>query len=430
MIAWRLLGKDERKDLKDWQLDLLKRTFPGRDELIDFILHDSLLMDLVSSFDQKMEPHQVPWSFLSSLAYRGCFFQFRRLIQFGLSPHVTDDDCGYGRYNLVHSAAEGGQAEIIKYLIEQKVDLECFDIANQTPLMKAVMSGSVEAARLLIHHGASLEEYSDIFARTPLGLAIMIGDLDMAKMLIDEGADYNEESYNNIAAESGDIEMFDFVDQLDSDWCWDDTLNSAVKSDSPAMVRYLLSQGHTNFRHSPICEAIRNNSLEMIQFLLSKEILDFFPPGAPRPSVPWPDMFEDIVECNDQAVKDWAVKTARELGLFLCDSSALFGVYSDAMLPMVKKIVEFGANVDVKDEKENTPLLIAAKNNCIEIARFLLDNQAYVDQRNQMRETALSIATENNFQELAALLIKHGARRSVPPTEDNPDGWEECDIVF
>jgi len=68
----------------------------------------------------------------------------------------------------------------------------------------------------------------------------------------------------------------------------------------------------------------------------------------------------------------------------------------------------------VEKKSKQTPLLVATKNNCIEIVRLLLAYGADANQRRgsglfKSGETALSIAAERQAEELVDILSQHGA---------------------
>ena len=56
-----------------------------------------------------------------------------------------------------------------------------------------------------------------------------------------------------------------------------------------------------------------------------------------------------------------------------------------------------------------TPLYLAAQNNCLEVARFLLNSGALVDSRSTTGSTPLHIAAEKGTVAIASLLLSHKA---------------------
>ena len=77
----------------------------------------------------------------------------------------------------------------------------------------------------------------------------------------------------------------------------------------------------------------------------------------------------------------------------------------------VRYLLENGANVNVRDRNDYTPLHIAVKNNALKIVQLLLQYGADVNAAPKWfyRKTPLHIAVRNRNYELVELLIKHGA---------------------
>ncbi len=55
---------------------------------------------------------------------------------------------------------------------------------------------------------------------------------------------------------------------------------------------------------------------------------------------------------------------------------SLFAAALNGNLPVVRKLVADGANVNVKNQKGETPLLAAAANGHLEVAKFLIASGA------------------------------------------------------
>jgi len=92
----------------------------------------------------------------------------------------------------VHDAASYGELPIVKWLLQQGLDVNAFDEDYPTPpLAIAAAEGCVDVARLLIESGAALDTSDSV--RNPLLSAIVGGNSDahaeVAKLLIDRGID-------------------------------------------------------------------------------------------------------------------------------------------------------------------------------------------------------------------------------------------------
>jgi ankyrin repeat protein len=78
-------------------------------------------------------------------------------------------------------------------------------------------------------------------------------------------------------------------------------------------------------------------------------------------------------------------------------------------LEEVKVLVAKGVDVDLRDQKKRTPLILAAHNGHTPIVEFLLDSGADVNAEDGDDKTALLYASKRSFNETVALLLEKGA---------------------
>jgi 26S proteasome non-ATPase regulatory subunit 10 len=156
------------------------------------------------------------WSPLASAAGAGHVEIMQELLGAGADANVANDN---GALPLHHHK---GRVAVISALLPHTRDVNCRDALGTTPLIRAVQTGSVEAARALIDAGASvtqplrngecvslcitlfrsrwqacLSRYDDARGRpclsragdTPLHVGCEAGHLDVCKLLIESGAD-------------------------------------------------------------------------------------------------------------------------------------------------------------------------------------------------------------------------------------------------
>jgi uncharacterized protein len=71
---------------------------------------------------------------------------------------------------------------------------------------------------------------------------------------------------------------------------------------------------------------------------------------------------------------------------------------------MVSRLLDKGAKVNARAPNEQTPLMLAAKNGNITIAKLLLNAKADTELKDQHGETALTLARKDNNTDLARLL--------------------------
>jgi ankyrin repeat protein len=121
-----------------------------------------------------------------------------RLISIGSNAESEKPEDGH---SSLHAAAEEGNAEIIKLLLEAggKSKLNTFDYIAETPLMKAVKKNSFEVARLLIDAVADVNANDeDRIGDTALKEAVYKGEVKMVKLLLEANADPTIEGWMRV----------------------------------------------------------------------------------------------------------------------------------------------------------------------------------------------------------------------------------------
>lgn len=89
--------------------------------------------------------------------------------------------------------------------------------------------------------------------------------------------------------------------------------------------------------------------------------------------------------------------------------SAVLGAAAKGDMNAVRALVAQGTDVDTKDEKGWTPLVLAAWNGHAEVTKFLLSAGARVDGRTDLSATALMAAAEKGDAETVKVLLAAGA---------------------
>jgi ankyrin repeat protein len=87
-----------------------------------------------------------------------------------------------------------------------------------------------------------------------------------------------------------------------------------------------------------------------------------------------------------------------------------FATYKHDSLAFVKYLIEQkGANVNIKDDYEQTPLVEAVKIGCATVCRYLIDNGADVNAKDVNDRTALMEAAWRGYLNICQLLVEHDA---------------------
>lgn len=101
-------------------------------------------------------------------------------------------------------------------------------------------------------------------------------------------------------------------------------------------------------------------------------------------------------------------------------SILMIAIYYNVNLEIIKNLIIIGANVNIKDENKNTPLLYAALYyNNPEIIDLLINSGADINNRNILGANAVMIALYNNNIEVFDRIIKRGGDVNC----QNNGGW-------
>lgn len=101
-------------------------------------------------------------------------------------PNLAETDTPFGTWLQV--AAAHGQTDIVKYLVEYRMDInKSTGISDGGPIKSAAFKGHLDIVKLLYDNGAVLDVSEAV--KNPLFAAIYNGHIDIAKYLIDKGID-------------------------------------------------------------------------------------------------------------------------------------------------------------------------------------------------------------------------------------------------
>lgn len=135
---------------------------------------------------------------------------FQLLLDYGANPIIPKMARIRG-LNLLHVAVKGQHKDIIRILIDHRLDIEDADNLGQTVLHLACQSGSVEIVRLLLETGTQIDKQSSS-GLAPLHYAVEAGHGNVVKQLLDCGAKFHilnrqQESLLHIAVRNNNADL-------------------------------------------------------------------------------------------------------------------------------------------------------------------------------------------------------------------------------
>ncbi|XP_059474055.1 uncharacterized protein LOC132195835 [Neocloeon triangulifer] len=271
---------------------------------------------------------------------------------------------GWKGRTALHWAAAKGHIAVAEFLLSQGADVNTRDDDNESPLTLAASFSSAEMCRFLVENGADLSVV-DKFGDDSLHLACFSGKLDTIKYLL---------GLNGFSVEK-------------KGWKGRTALHWAAAKGHIAVAEFLLSQGaDVNTRdddnESPLTLAASFSSAEMCQFLVEN--------GA------------DLSAVNEDG------------------NDSLHLACLNGKLDNVKYLLGLnGFSVEKKNWKGRTALHLAAAKGHIAVAEFLLSQGAEVNARDDDNETPLTLAASFSGAEMCQILVENGADLSAVDGRDS-----------
>ncbi|KUJ60070.1 hypothetical protein AR687_20160 [Flavobacteriaceae bacterium CRH] len=111
-----------------------------------------------------------------------------------------------------------------------------------------------------------------------------------------------------------------------------------------------------------------------------------------------------VAFANVSMASNHKVVVKEQVEVSVYDATPLNVAISKGDIEVVKKFIEYGANVNEKSEDDLSPLMVAARYNKVEIIKVLLASGARPSDKNEKGYTALKYAQLSNATDAIALL--------------------------
>ena len=296
----------------------------------------------------------------------------------------------------VADAAMKGDLAAVQSLLPDKADVNAPQADGATALQWAAYRDDLEMAGILIAAGANAKTPNREGA-TPLYLASLHGSAKMIAKLLDAGADPNElgpegETPLMLTARSGNIAAMQLLLDHHADVNAKDKIRNttalmwATEQSHPEAVKFLLAHGADP---GAVTEIDTRNSRNNLANTVKQRLNGAFGVNGQR-------------NRRDAALR---AAEARKSPNGEASPEDDFASFFRRPAP--------------KDGGGLTALAYAARENCIECAKALVESGADVNQRTKYGWTPLLVATQNRHYKLAAYLLAHAADPNIP----NNGGW-------
>ena len=339
-----------------------------------------------------------------------------------------------GNVPLVEAVGRG-QTTVVKFLLDNKADINAVD-HGLSAINRATENGNKEMVELLLDRGANVNDIhsnqSDQYA--PLHVAAVYGYKSIAEVLLAHKADVNIKTKSgltplHIASEKGfkafaELLLANRADVAARDNSGATPLYSAIGSGNKPTVELLLAaksdvNAKTQNGMTPLIKAAQSGQFEIARLLLEKGA-DVNAKCDSGVNTGWSPLHFALPGNRNDLVKlflDSGAETNPKVSYSFTLPSGSSGQYqriaplSMAVVRGQKETVELllghKADVNAREDSDNTPLLWAVFQNQPEIAQLLLENGADVNAQNTGHESALSGAVGRRLPEMVKVLLSH-----------------------
>jgi ankyrin repeat protein len=332
--------------------------------------------------------------------------------------------CG-DNWTPLHVALEFGYIELAKLLLNHGADVNFQEKRGQTPLYFAASQGVLEACRILLEHDAEVDSRSND-GSTPFLEALESRRPAFARLLLDHNADVCVRNTDgntplHFAASNGHLEVCRILLERNAEV---DSRNNdgltpffgALKhGTNPDILRLFMEHNadmrvHDKRGNTPLHFAAENGLLEVSQILLERnaDVNSQNNHGSTPLLLASEFGHPDVVQ----------LLLGHNADLYLRDADGDTPLHCAAVggqVEVARILIELNVEVNSRNEEGSTPLHLAARGSrslregSAAVVRLLLDYGADVQVRDLSGKTASEVARRPEQREIMRLLSQHAA---------------------
>ncbi|KAL9562989.1 hypothetical protein ACKAV7_012731 [Fusarium commune] len=315
------------------------------------------------------------------------------LLKEGHKVDVQLDDSPYHGTPLV-AAARAGYKDIVTALLEKGANVNYASPKEITPLMSAVLGNQATIAKTFIDAGADMNAVSG--ANNKWNATHFAYDLpDCMKVLVEAGADINA-----LGPDGTPFYLAAYFNQT--------KVVELLLEHKPDLETRCPEGDFTDAGYTPLHCAAACGYNELLRLLLEKGA--DIEAKTPKGGTP---LILAVATNNEESVK---ILLEYSLDLDAIDTwggSALFCLPNPANLSVVRRLINRGASLTIRNNEKYTPLGRAVMNGDLPLVQMLSSQKVDLNAEAAEDGTALHIATERCNVHLVKMLVEKGANPDV-----------------
>lgn len=334
----------------------------------------------------------------------------------GLNLHYSD-----AKYRtILIMAVINNDIKTVKFCLENRADVNAASESGATALIEAAGAGNLEITTLLVNHGA-LVNMADNSGFTPLIYAAISGNVKVVQFLLDKGADIKATTKNGYSAlifacACGKNEVSRLLIKKGSDSSTINMMMAASAGLDDFVERFIKDGQDVNQRTSsddtPLIFAAKNGNLSTVKLLMKNKA---------DASVRNKDGFNAfLAACSTgkSRVAEYFINSGGNETDYIA-GMLMAAAYN--MPDVIKLLAKKKVDINCKDNKGRTPLMIACLEGHLDAVKALVENGASLAERDMSLngQTVLMTAAYNQHAGVVKYLISKGA----DVNDVKNDGW-------